>query len=97
LESILPAGLGEWAALGLVALSFLTSLITATFSLGGGSLMIIAMTLVMPPVVVVPARLRPARQQRGSGLHHCAITSSGSHPVGDAGRRSSVIGGRSPT
>jgi uncharacterized protein len=54
LESILPAGLGEWAALGLVALSFLTSLITATFSLGGGSLMIIAMTLVMPPVVVVP-------------------------------------------
>ena len=45
-ESILPAGLGEWAALGLVALSFLTSLITATFSLGGGSLMIIAMTLV---------------------------------------------------
>jgi uncharacterized protein len=54
LESFLPAGLGEWTALGLVALSFLTSLITATFSLGGGSLMIIAMTLVMPPVVVVP-------------------------------------------
>lgn len=52
--SYLPPGLGEWVALGLVALSFLTSLITATFSLGGGSLMIIAMTLVMPPVVVVP-------------------------------------------
>lgn len=50
----LPPGLGVWAALGLVALSFVTSLITATFSLGGGSLMIIAMTLVMPPVVVVP-------------------------------------------
>lgn len=50
----LPPDLGEWVALGLVALSFITSLITATFSLGGGSLMIIAMTLVMPPVVVVP-------------------------------------------
>jgi len=50
----LPPGLGEWTAVGLVALSFVTSLITATFSLGGGSLMIIAMTLVMPPVVVVP-------------------------------------------
>jgi uncharacterized membrane protein YfcA len=50
----LPPGLGDGAALALVALSFLTSLITATFSLGGGSLMIIVMTLVMPPVVVVP-------------------------------------------
>ncbi len=50
----LPPGLGEGAALALVALSFLTSLITATFSLGGGSLMIAAMALVFPPVVVVP-------------------------------------------
>jgi uncharacterized membrane protein YfcA len=41
-------------ALGLIALSFVTSLITATFSLGGGSLMIAAMALVLPPVVVVP-------------------------------------------
>lgn len=52
--SYLPPGLGEGVAAGLVALSFITSLITATFSLGGGSLMIIAMTLVMPPLVVVP-------------------------------------------
>lgn len=41
-------------ALGLMALSFVTSLITATFSLGGGSLMISAMALVLPPMVVVP-------------------------------------------
>ena len=40
--------------LGLVTLSFVTSLITATFSLGGGSLMISAMALVLPPVVVIP-------------------------------------------
>lgn len=40
--------------MAMVALSFLTSLITATFSLGGGSLLIAAMTLVLPPLVVVP-------------------------------------------
>ncbi|HWL62609.1 MAG TPA: sulfite exporter TauE/SafE family protein [Steroidobacteraceae bacterium] len=50
----LAPGLGEWPALGLVALSFITSLVTATFSLGGGSLMIAAMTLLLPPIVVVP-------------------------------------------
>lgn len=50
----LAPGLGEWAALTLVGLSFVTSLITATFSLGGGSLMIAAMTLALPPAVVVP-------------------------------------------
>lgn len=46
--------LSQLVAFGLVALSFFTSLITATFSLGGGSLMIAAMALVLPPVVVVP-------------------------------------------
>jgi len=50
----LPTNIDTWTTLALVALSFLTSLITATFSLGGGSLLIAAMTLVMPPVVVVP-------------------------------------------
>jgi uncharacterized membrane protein YfcA len=50
----MPPGLGQGAALALVALSFLTSLITATFSMGGGSLMVAAMALVFPPVVVVP-------------------------------------------
>jgi len=50
----LAPGLGNWSTLALVCLSFITSLITATFSLGGGSLLIAAMTLVMPPLVVVP-------------------------------------------
>ncbi len=50
----LAPGVGGWTTLALVALSFCTSLITATFSLGGGSLMIAAMTLVLPPLVVVP-------------------------------------------
>jgi uncharacterized membrane protein YfcA len=50
----LAPGLGHGPALTLVGLSFLTSLITATFSLGGGSLLIAAMALVLPPTVVVP-------------------------------------------
>jgi uncharacterized membrane protein YfcA len=41
-------------ALALVGLSFFTSLITATFSLGGGSLMVAVLALVFPPAVVVP-------------------------------------------
>lgn len=51
---MLPPDVNGLIALGLIALSLLTSLITATFSLGGGSLMIAAMALVLPPVVVVP-------------------------------------------
>jgi uncharacterized protein len=51
---VLAPGIDHLTALGLVALSFVTSLITATFSLGGGSLMIAAMALILPPVVVIP-------------------------------------------
>ena len=50
----LAPGVDTITALGLMTLSFITSLITATFSLGGGSLMISAMALILPPVVVVP-------------------------------------------
>ena len=41
-------------ALALIVLSFVTSLITATFSLGGGTLMVAVLALVFPPAVVVP-------------------------------------------
>lgn len=41
-------------ALALVVLSFVTSLITATFSLGGGTLMVAVLAVVFPPAVVVP-------------------------------------------
>ena len=52
--ALLPAGLDPLVALGLVVLSFFTSALTATFGLGGGSLMIAAMVLVLPPLVAVP-------------------------------------------
>lgn len=51
---LLPADLGLTTALALIALSFVTSLITGTFSLGGGSLMVAVLALVFPPTVVVP-------------------------------------------
>lgn len=54
LTSFLPAGLDPTLALLLIGLSFVTSLITATFSLGGGTLMIAVLALVFPPAVVVP-------------------------------------------
>jgi uncharacterized protein len=47
-------GLDLWPSIALVGLSFFTSLITATFSLGGGALLIAVMTLLLPPLVVVP-------------------------------------------
>ena len=54
LIDFLPTGLDPLIALALVVLSFVTSLITATFSLGGGSLMIAVLALVFPPATVVP-------------------------------------------
>lgn len=54
LTALLPAGLDPLAALALIVLSFFTSALTATFGLGGGSLMIAAMVLVLPPLVAVP-------------------------------------------
>jgi len=51
---LLPANLDPLMALALVALSFVTSLITATFSLGGGTLMVAVLALVFPPAIVVP-------------------------------------------
>lgn len=54
LTELLPADLDLTAALALIALSLVTSLITATFSLGGGTLMVAVLALVFPPTVVVP-------------------------------------------
>jgi uncharacterized membrane protein YfcA len=54
LASLLPAGIEPLLALALVGLSLVASLITATFSLGGGTLMLAALALAFPPSVVVP-------------------------------------------
>lgn len=54
LAPLLPDGLDPLLALALIGLSLFTSLITATFSLGGGTLMVAVLALVFPPTVVVP-------------------------------------------
>lgn len=54
LTSFLPAGVDLTLALILIGLSFVTSMITATFSLGGGMLMVVVLALVFPPAVVIP-------------------------------------------
>ncbi len=54
LSLFLAPGLDAWTTVGLIALSALTSAITAAFGLGGGSLLIAVMSLFMPGAVVVP-------------------------------------------
>lgn len=54
LTDFLPPDLDPRLALALVGLSLVTSLITATFSLGGGTLMLVVLALAFPPAVVVP-------------------------------------------
>ena len=54
MDAFLPAGVDLTLALVLIGLSFVTSMITATFSLGGGLLMVAILALVFPPAVVVP-------------------------------------------
>lgn len=50
----LPDGMPPAVALGLIALSFVSSLITAVFALGGGIAMLAALGLVLPPAVLIP-------------------------------------------
>ncbi len=47
-------GLDASSALFLIALSAVTSAVTATFALGGGSLLIAVMSLMLPGAIVVP-------------------------------------------
>ncbi|MCB9993442.1 MAG: sulfite exporter TauE/SafE family protein [Hyphomicrobiaceae bacterium] len=54
LSFIVPPGLDLFQSLLLIGVSFVTSAITATFGLGGGSAMIAVMSLIMTPAVVVP-------------------------------------------
>lgn len=49
-----PEGLDPLAALGLIGFSFVTSFVTAAFSLGGGVLMLTLMVMVLPAAAIVP-------------------------------------------
>ena len=51
---LVPAELTPLLALSLLGLSILTSLITASLGAGGGVLMLMALSLLLPPVAVIP-------------------------------------------
>lgn len=51
---ILHAGLGWPVALALVAISFLSSLITAAFGIGGGAVMLAVLATLLPAPAIIP-------------------------------------------
>jgi uncharacterized membrane protein YfcA len=51
---LLPAGVSELAAVGLVALSLFTSALTAAAGIGGGLVLLSVMASFLPPVIVIP-------------------------------------------
>jgi uncharacterized membrane protein YfcA len=54
LHALLPDGLSTVAALALVGLSFLSSLITAAFGIGGGVAMLSVMAVLLPAAAIIP-------------------------------------------
>jgi uncharacterized protein len=54
IDALLPDGLSPVLALALIAVSFVASLISAAFGLGGGILMLAAMAMVLPPAALIP-------------------------------------------
>ena len=54
LALVIPDPLNDLAVLSLIALSFITSLMTAALGLGGGILMVAAMASVVPPAALIP-------------------------------------------
>ena len=53
---LLPPGTAPSSALALLGLSFLTSALTGALGLGGGVMMLAAMTQLLPPAVLLPVR-----------------------------------------
>ena len=54
LALVLPAGIGPLAAAALVATSFVTAAVTATFGLGGGVILLAVLLNVMTPAMAIP-------------------------------------------
>ncbi|MEX2480674.1 MAG: sulfite exporter TauE/SafE family protein [Gammaproteobacteria bacterium] len=52
--NLLPADFSPWLAAALTALSFVSSMLTASAGLGGGVIMLAVMATVMPPSAVIP-------------------------------------------
>jgi len=53
-EALLPPGLSEAAALGLIATAFGTSGFTAAFGIGGGVILLALLATLIPPAALIP-------------------------------------------
>ena len=71
LDLLLPTALPPLTAVALVAVSALTSAVTASLGIGGGVLLLAIMAIVMPPAVIVPVH---GMVQLGSNASRAAMT-----------------------
>jgi uncharacterized membrane protein YfcA len=79
LTSLLPDGLSATVGLALVGISFLTSLITAAFGIGGGIAMLSVMALLLPAAAIIPVH---GVVQLGSNAGRCLMLRA--HVIRDA-------------
>lgn len=70
-ELLLPTALTPITALALIAISALTSAITASLGIGGGVLLLAVMAIVLPPAAIVPVH---GMVQLGSNAGRAAMT-----------------------
>jgi uncharacterized membrane protein YfcA len=70
MDALLPPDLGMLAAAILLALSFVTSLISAAFGIGGGVVMIAVLGSLLPPLALIPIH---AVVQAGSCVGRAAL------------------------
>jgi uncharacterized membrane protein YfcA len=54
ISEFMPENLSTTEAVGLIAFSYITSAVSATFGLGGGVMMLVAMASIMPALAVIP-------------------------------------------
>lgn len=52
--TLVPEPLTLWSVIFLIMASFATAAISATFGLGGGIAMLLALLLVIPPIIAIP-------------------------------------------
>lgn len=68
--ALLPPEVAYWSALTMVAVSFVTSFITAAFGIGGGMVLIAVLAVLLPPAALIPVH---GMVQLGSNAGRAAI------------------------
>lgn len=68
--AFLPPEVAHWAALAMIAASFVTSFITAAFGIGGGMILVAILAVLLPPEALIPVH---GMVQLGSNAGRAAI------------------------